>query len=98
MLHPYTCQQPGYTIAEFMILPAYRRRHIGYQAALAALGLHPGYWEISPASGNRQPIFGKAYCKTHLYITVSLMEKHILLSLHSSTKKGDHDPKDHEAP
>ena len=79
MLHPYTCQQPGYTIAEFMILPAYRRRHIGYQAALAAVGLHPGYWEISPAQGvNRQPIFGKAYCKTHLYMTVSLMEKHIL--------------------
>ena len=54
MLHPYTCQQPGYTIAEFMILPAYRRRHIGYQAALAAVGLHPGYWEISPASGSEQ--------------------------------------------
>lgn len=42
---------------------------------------------VLPLGVNRQPIFGKAYCKTHPYMTVSLMEKHILLSLHSSTKK-----------
>ena len=61
MLHPYTCQQPGYTIAEFMILPAYRRRHIGYQAALQPLGcIQATGRSVLPHGVNRQPIFGKA--------------------------------------
>ena len=77
MLHPYTCQ------------------HLPIDGVISAIRQH---WQplgciqatgrsVLPQGVNRQPIFGKAYCKTHLYMTVSLMEKHILLSLHSSTKK-----------
>lgn len=44
----------GHSIAEFMILPAFRRNHIGKEAALQCFEMYPGRWEVSPSFGSRQ--------------------------------------------
>lgn len=53
MAHPYPLQTPSrYSVAEFLILPPYRRQRAGYAAALALFRLHPGLWEVSPSLGS----------------------------------------------
>ena len=42
----------GHSIAEFMVLPQYRRQGVGRTAALACFQTHPGTWEISPSYGS----------------------------------------------
>ena len=39
-------QAPDYTMAEFTIFPAYRRKHFALAAAEKILDMHPGKWEI----------------------------------------------------
>lgn len=48
MLCPYSYLEhtPDYTMAEFTIFPAYRRRHFAVQAAQLILERHKGKWEI----------------------------------------------------
>lgn len=44
--------KPGYKIAEFMVLPGYRRHGVGRQAAIACFDRFQGEWEVSPALGS----------------------------------------------
>lgn len=44
----------GYSIAEFMVLPKYRRSGVGRQAAVACFERFKGEWEVSPAFGSEQ--------------------------------------------
>jgi len=44
----------GHSIAEFMVLPPYRRSQVGKKAAFLCFGKHKGNWEVSPACGSRQ--------------------------------------------
>ena len=48
MLCPYSNinQNPDYTMAEFTIFPAYRRKHFALEAAKMIIDQHPGKWEI----------------------------------------------------
>ena len=48
MICPYSYidQHPDYTMAEFTIFPAYRRKHFAIDAAEMILDKHPGKWEI----------------------------------------------------
>ena len=48
MLCPYSNigHHPDYTMAEFTIFPAFRRRHFALEAANLILATHPGRWEI----------------------------------------------------
>ena len=48
MLCPYSYieQNPDYTMAEFTIFPAFRKRHFALDAANLILTRHPGRWEI----------------------------------------------------
>lgn len=41
-----------HSIAEFMVLPKYRRQGVGRQAAKACFALHAGLWEVKPAYGS----------------------------------------------
>ena len=41
-----------YSIAEFMVIPKYRRIGIGLQAAKECFALHAGLWEVKPAYGS----------------------------------------------
>ncbi|MCH5285925.1 MAG: GNAT family N-acetyltransferase [Christensenellaceae bacterium] len=43
---------PGYMIAEFMVIPKYRRNGIGRRAATACFDRFRGEWEVSPAFGS----------------------------------------------
>ena len=43
-----------HSIAEFMVLPKYRRQGVGTQAAKACFALHDGTWEVKPAYGSTQ--------------------------------------------
>lgn len=44
----------GHSIAEFMVLPKFRRNKIGKKAAFACFARYPGNWEISPSYGSEQ--------------------------------------------
>lgn len=48
LLNPYSCcgKNPDYTMAEFAIFPAYRRKHLASDAVNEILESHPGNWEI----------------------------------------------------
>lgn len=48
MLNPYSCigGNPDYTMAEFTIFPAYRRKHFAFDVVNALFEKHPGQWEI----------------------------------------------------
>ena len=48
MLCPYSYigKMPDYTMAEFTVFPAYRRRHLALEAAGLILDRHRGKWEI----------------------------------------------------
>lgn len=41
-----------HSIAEFMVIPKYRRQGVGSQAAKACFALHKGLWEVKPAYGS----------------------------------------------
>lgn len=42
----------GHSIAEFMVIPKYRKRHIGKTVAFKCFDLYKGNWEVSPSSGS----------------------------------------------
>ena len=42
----------GHVIAEFLILPKYRRMGIGSEAAKQCFALYKGIWEVSPSYGS----------------------------------------------
>ena len=48
MICPYSNieQNPDYTMAEFTVFPAYRRKHFAIDAVEMILDKHPGKWEI----------------------------------------------------
>ena len=54
MLCPYSNigQEPNYTMAEFTIFPAYRRRHLALDTVRMILEKHPGKWEIKYNENN----------------------------------------------
>ena len=54
MLNPYSCigKSPNYTMAEFTVFPAYRRRHLAFDVVNAILKKHPGQWEIKYNENN----------------------------------------------
>ena len=55
MINTYLMRaETGHSIAEFMVLPKYRRQGIGTRAAKACFSLYPGYWEVRPSLGSRQ--------------------------------------------
>lgn len=46
----------GHSIAEFMVLPIYRRCKVGKKAAVMCFEKHMGNWEVSPSFGS-EPAF-----------------------------------------
>ena len=44
----------GHSIAELMILPSFRRNHVGRKAAFQCFEMYPENWEVSPSFGSRQ--------------------------------------------
>ena len=44
--------ESGHRVAEFLVLPPYRRRGVGRAAARACFRTHPGTWEVSPSFGS----------------------------------------------
>ena len=42
----------GHSIAEFMIIPKYRRNKIGKKAAFESFNLYKGNWKVSPSYGS----------------------------------------------
>lgn len=44
----------GHSIAEFMVLPKFRRNAVGTKAAYLCFGMHSGKWEVSPVFGSEQ--------------------------------------------
>lgn len=45
-------EEQGYSIAEFLVIPKYRRKGVGMQAAQACFARHEGSWEVKPAYGS----------------------------------------------
>ena len=43
----------GHSIAEFMIIPKYRRLKIGKSVAIELFNMHIGIWEVKPSYGNK---------------------------------------------
>lgn len=53
MVNTYTqIYKNGHSIAEFMILPKFRKNKIGKYAAITIFDKYRGNWEIKPSSGN----------------------------------------------
>lgn len=44
--------ESGHSIAEFMVLPKFRRNKIGKKAAIMCFEKHLGNWEVSPSYGS----------------------------------------------
>lgn len=44
----------GHSIAEFMVLPKFRRNKIGKKAAVMCFEKYPESWEVSPSCGSEQ--------------------------------------------
>ena len=42
----------GHSIAEFMVIPKYRRNKIGKKVAFMCFDLYQGDWEVSPSKGD----------------------------------------------
>ena len=38
----------GKSVAEFLIMPKYRRHHIGKKVAMEIFDMYPGWWEVEP--------------------------------------------------
>ena len=49
-----------HSIAEFLVIPKYRRQGVGTNAANACFKLHHGLWEVKPAYGSKS---AKAFWK-----------------------------------
>ena len=43
----------GHSIAEFMIIPKYRRLKIGKRVAIELFNMHKGTWEVKPSYGSK---------------------------------------------
>ena len=55
MINIYLQQfREGHNIAEFLVIPKYRRKKVGKQAAFACFDRFGGNWEVSPAQGSDQ--------------------------------------------
>ena len=52
MINNYTKFGKGRSIAEFLVIPKYRRSGIGKQVAHKCFDLYRGYWEVSPSYGS----------------------------------------------
>ena len=46
--------QDGHSIAEFMVIPKYRRKGIGRKVAVSIFEKYPGNWEVRPAYGSEK--------------------------------------------
>lgn len=46
--------ESGHSIAEFMVIPKYRRLKIGKNAAIKCFDKYRGRWEVSPAYGSEK--------------------------------------------
>ena len=46
--------ETGHCIAEFMVIPKYRRNKIGKAAAVECFNLFTGSWEVSPSYGSEK--------------------------------------------
>lgn len=44
----------GHSIAEFMVIPKYRRNKIGKRAAIACFEKYEGNWEVEPSYGSEK--------------------------------------------
>ena len=44
----------GHSIAEFMVIPKYRRNKIGKEIAIKCFNMYKGNWEVSPSIGSEQ--------------------------------------------
>lgn len=44
----------GKSIAEFLIIPQYRRKHIGKKVAIEIFEKYKGYWEIEPIKNSNE--------------------------------------------
>lgn len=44
----------GKSVAEFFIMPQYRRKHLGMKVAFAIFDMFPGYWEVKPIDNSRE--------------------------------------------
>ena len=55
MLCPYSNidKNPDFTMAEFTIFPAFRRKHFAFESAMKILDSHPGKWEIKYNEKNK---------------------------------------------
>ena len=47
----------GYSIAEFMVIPKYRKNKIGKATAFKCFDMYKGNWEISPSFGSEQAYY-----------------------------------------
>ena len=43
----------NYCVAEFLIIPKFRRMHLGREAATKLFDLHKGNWEVQPMDNNK---------------------------------------------
>lgn len=51
--------EKGHSIAEYLILPQYRRKNIGRKVAKQLFNNYEGTWEIKPAANERAYLFWK---------------------------------------
>lgn len=42
----------GHSIAEYMVIPKYRKKHIGKMVAFECFNMYEGNWEVSPSFGS----------------------------------------------
>ncbi len=42
----------GHSIAEFLVLPRFRRKGVGGEVAKQCFAMYPGNWEVSPSDGS----------------------------------------------
>lgn len=47
----------GKSVAEFLIMPKYRRKHIGRKVAIDIFNMHQGYWEVEPLENSEQAYY-----------------------------------------
>ena len=47
----------GKSVAEFLIMPQYRRNHIGKKVAIEIFDKYKGYWEVEPIGDSEQAYY-----------------------------------------
>lgn len=53
MINQYLQQvKTGHSIAEFLVLPRFRRNGVGSEVAKRCFAMYPGNWEVGPADGS----------------------------------------------